>query len=911
MASQLSANWTNTIILPDYDRIDILLNAEPGDDKCEWSVYDTGAFRHVVNDPERVVKGSIRPCNINVRGVFGGAGKAPKYMCDAIDVVKTQNGTAELLMQDAIMIETCPHPLVAGGRLAWGGFIATIAPRNRQSTLTSPGGDVIHLANRGILFIPRASVAEGQIVAVMTPAHSNTSLFLGFSGVTVAGRKNIAHWWKKLGGSRSDQFDKANDTRHEILRNECFAMLQRAFEKGLYDVAFFAPPCHTYSICRFRFMSGFPVLRTIHDIMGSTMTGDHLATVSAVNTIVERMCDLIMILHAKGKDWAIENPVQRSDATGPWKRYFSAKFNLHGSLWQMPCLVTLRRVTGAVVVNAPMCFFDPDGPQKYTTVLISKSLAPAASAMSRAGCSHDKHKQVAVGLAHSRASQVYSSPFCETWARIMRWPDDADACSAVLSHLALRAENATSAELPVVSAVVPVVPICPVEYGVYVDALQRDRVGTASETDRLTLSHARSRGVQTPGGIGRPDYRGMLQVQAADVLAFQPVELEPVDYQEYVDALQRHRAGAQMGYDECTLSHAVSRGVVTPGGICRPDSRGILHLIAAPPVVWNADARKVAVGFDSSTRDVVRTERRHKAPHRVSPDGPFLGDNHPPKQHIISKSPAPCVNTSLHATTGSRPDLGAVVAVTEQMAKGGLGIDESGVFTQLQRPGTRADGSSKSDFHVMRGSQGSAANTSSRRYHMRYHVGSDILRNLTRCSADAPEDLERMLDIPACDACLSGKTGRFGSEQHVPECTKPGEIICLDLWSTRVGCVYNGEKIMFGWLDVFSGYGDFIKIPSKTSVPKCIGMVLQYCESKGIKCARIHVDNEAIFHSPEAKAATGHTVCCTGHPCHVWFRVRASAERQDGEAISRHGDGGTSTEQCRRHILHAFHGRRE
>ena len=179
----------------------------------------------------------------------------------------------------------------------------------------------------------------------------------------------------------------------------------------------------------------------------------------------------------------------------------------------------------------------------------------------------------------------------------MRWPDDADACSAVLSHLALRAENATSAELPVVSAVVPVVPICPVEYGVYVDALQRDRVGTASETDRLTLSHARSRGVQTPGGIGRPDYRGMLQVQAADVLALQPVELKPVDYQEYVDALQRHRAGAQMEYDECTLSHAVSRGVVTPGGICRPDSRGILHLIAATPVVWNADARKVARRF--------------------------------------------------------------------------------------------------------------------------------------------------------------------------------------------------------------------------------------------------------------------------------------------------------------------------
>ena len=137
-----------------------------------------------------------------------------------------------------------------------------------------------------------------------------------------------------------------------------------------------------------------------------------------------------------------------------------------------------------------------------------------------------------------------------------------------------------------------VVPVCPVEYGAYVDALQRDRVGTASETDRLTLSHARSRGVQTPGGIGRPDYREMLQVQTSNVLAFQTVELKPVDYQEYVDALQRHRAGAQMGYDECTLSHAVSRGVVTPGGICSPDSRCILHLIAATPVVWNADAQE-------------------------------------------------------------------------------------------------------------------------------------------------------------------------------------------------------------------------------------------------------------------------------------------------------------------------------
>ena len=118
----------------------------------------------------------------------------------------------------------------------------------------------------------------------------------------------------------------------------------------------------------------------------------------------------------------------------------------------------------------------------------------------------------------------------------------------------------------------------PLNYGVYIDALQRKRAGGTDECDVLTLSHSRERGVQTPGGICVPDSRGMLQSQTVDVLAFQSVEVLPLEYQEYIDALQRHRAGKPTWYDECTLSHAVSRGGVTPGGICRPDSRGRLKL---------------------------------------------------------------------------------------------------------------------------------------------------------------------------------------------------------------------------------------------------------------------------------------------------------------------------------------------
>ena len=347
----------------------------------------------------------------------------------------------------------------------------------------------------------------------MTPAHSNTSLFVGFSGPSDA--KNLAYWWKKLGGKRSDQFDKVNNSAHDILRNNCFAKLMRAFEKGVYDVAFFSPPCHTFSICRFRHMSNHPVLRTIYDIMGTLQRGDYLLAVCAVNTLIERMCQLIMVLHNLGKDWAVENPVQRSDSTGMWKTYFSAKFRLHGSLWQMPCIVDLIRDTGAQVVNLPMCFFDADGPQKYTSVLISKSLAPAASAFQRARCCHDKHKEVAVGLEHSRASQVYPSAFCEAWARVMRWPDDSKACTAVLSHLALSADTGAQDDAPVISTF------------------------------------------------------GVLEPQ-----------INPLTYKVWVEALQRHRDGRPDTYDEVTFSFSVSQGVVTPGGICRPDSRGILHLPA-------------------------------------------------------------------------------------------------------------------------------------------------------------------------------------------------------------------------------------------------------------------------------------------------------------------------------------------
>ena len=102
-----------------------------------------------------------------------------------------------------------------------GGFSSHIAPRNGQSTLTSPGGDVIHLANRGILFIPRATGVAGEVIATMTPTHSNTSLFVGFSGPAAASLRNLSILVEEAGWQavRSVRQGERHVARHTAQRH--------------------------------------------------------------------------------------------------------------------------------------------------------------------------------------------------------------------------------------------------------------------------------------------------------------------------------------------------------------------------------------------------------------------------------------------------------------------------------------------------------------------------------------------------------------------------------------------------------------------------------------------------------------------------------------------------------------------
>ena len=119
-----------------------------------------------------------------------------------------------------------------------------------------------------------------------------------------------------------------------------------------------------------------------------------------------------------------------------------------------------------------------------------------------------------------------------------------------------------------------------------------------------------------------------------------------------------------------------------------------------------------------------------------------------------------------------------------------------------------------------------------------------------------PHSWTQILDIDACDACLRAKAAHLHHDGTLPECSTPGEILAFDLWTTQVGCLFGGERIIFGVIDLYSSWSEICKLKSKTDVPEAIAMVLRVATSLGVDVRRMHTDNEVIFHTDEARDAT-------------------------------------------------------
>ena len=131
-------------------------------------VWDTGARRHVVRSTDRMIKGTIRPCNFNVRGINTG-GMQPRHMGDVEAFLPLRGGTIErCVLKGAVCIEQSPHDIVSAcllendGVCDWRGCL--------------PDGREVYLENHRFLLMPRC--AAGQLKHDFD-AGSNGVMFVG------------------------------------------------------------------------------------------------------------------------------------------------------------------------------------------------------------------------------------------------------------------------------------------------------------------------------------------------------------------------------------------------------------------------------------------------------------------------------------------------------------------------------------------------------------------------------------------------------------------------------------------------------------------------------------------------------------------------------------------------------------
>ena len=120
-----------------------ILGIENAMSACVW---DTGARRHVVRSTDRMIKGSIRPCNFTVRGINTG-GMQPQHMGDVEAFLPLRGGTVErCVLKGAVCIEQSPHDIISScllendGVCDWRGFL--------------PDGREVYLENHRFLLMP-------------------------------------------------------------------------------------------------------------------------------------------------------------------------------------------------------------------------------------------------------------------------------------------------------------------------------------------------------------------------------------------------------------------------------------------------------------------------------------------------------------------------------------------------------------------------------------------------------------------------------------------------------------------------------------------------------------------------------------------------------------------------------------
>jgi len=212
-----------------------------------------------------------------------------------------------------------------------------------------------------------------------------------------------------------DNDPNGGDRTHDILDNEFYSSLLRRSQRGEFIAIWAAPPCSSFSICRFlptRTPGGGPPIvrrRQEGQVTGARdIPPKNKREVKISNEIISRTLAILKAGFDAGSECGLENPVDAGDKDRPEHLVNCG----HAPLWLMPEGISFKSYANCRAVTFPQCAFGAAF-KKMTTFLLTPALGHILGDLNGLRCTHTHHEQRAggerdaQGVWNSKAAAAY------------------------------------------------------------------------------------------------------------------------------------------------------------------------------------------------------------------------------------------------------------------------------------------------------------------------------------------------------------------------------------------------------------------------------------------------------------------------------------------------------------------------
>jgi len=218
-----------------------------------------------------------------------------------------------------------------------------------------------------------------------------------------------------------DNDSSGGDNAHDLLRNDFYSNLLRRAQRGEFLVIWAAPPCSTFSICRFLPTrtpgGGPPIIRRRQE---GQVTGardcpqKNRRELKISNELTSRTVAILRAGFDAGSECGLENPVDAGDEDHP-EHLVDRE---HAPLWLMPEVIAFKEHAGCREVTFPQCAFGAVY-RKMTTFLLTPALGHLLGDLNDLRCNHTHHERRAGG--ERDAQGVWNSKAAAAYPPDLNW----------------------------------------------------------------------------------------------------------------------------------------------------------------------------------------------------------------------------------------------------------------------------------------------------------------------------------------------------------------------------------------------------------------------------------------------------------------------------------------------------------